>query len=97
MRLLGFWFVVVGFMLVSGVLFSGGLNPGAMFVGWLCSAALERDETRRLVALAVPTEITSVHWSSSISIGVVECWVCFHEMLSVLVVSRWVALLMRYG
>jgi hypothetical protein len=31
-RLLGFWFVVVGFMLVSGVLFSGGLNPGAMFV-----------------------------------------------------------------
>ena len=58
---------------------------------------MERDETRRLVALAVPTEITSVHWSSSISIGVVECWVCFHEMLSVLVVSRWVALLMRYG
>ena len=92
-----FWFVVVGFMLVRGVSFSGGLNPWAIFVGGLCSAALERGEMLRLVALAVPTEITSVHWSSSMSIGVVECWVCFHEMLSVLEVSRWGALLMRYG
>lgn len=61
----------VGFELVRGVSFSGRLKPGAMFVGRFdCAALLVRDETRRLVALAFPTEMTSVHLSSSMSIGV---------------------------
>ena len=55
------WFVGIDFMLVRGLSFSGRLNPRAMFVCGFCSVAVEREETRRLFALAFPTEITSVH------------------------------------
>ena len=64
------WLTVVGFMLVRGVSFSGRLNPGAMLVYGFFFAALVSEETRFFVALAFPSEMTSVHWSSSISIGV---------------------------
>ena len=61
-RLLGFWFVGVDFMLVRGVSFFGRLNPGAMFVSGLCSAALERERKRVvwLPWLFLPRQLLSI-------------------------------------